>query len=113
MKTYLQIESSRNRRLWITEVFIPLASLATVMVASMPETRQPIVRFAGRAKNSVKKVFKKKESEDDRKVIIRVNAKDRQEALKALEAMAKVVIESGEEDKPINKIVRMKDYRKA
>lgn len=113
MKTYTQIESSRNTRLWITEVFIPLATLATAMIASMPETREPIVRFAGRAKDSVKKVFKKKESDDDRKVIIRMNAENRQEALKALEAMAKVVIESGEEDQPVKKIVRIRDYRKA
>lgn len=113
MKTYKQLESSRNTRLWITQVFIPVAGLATSILVSVPETRQAIGRSAVRVKDSIKKVFIKKESESDKKVVIRINAENRQEALKALEAMAKVVIETKEDNEPINKVVRLKDHRKA
>lgn len=113
MKTYKEIESSRNTRLWLTEVFMPVAAIATSVYISVPEARQTVKRSAVRAKESVKKIFTKKESVSDKTVIVRINAKNRQEALKALETMAKVVIEGKEEDKPINKIVRIKDYRKA
>lgn len=34
-KTYKQIEASRNRRLWITSVFMPTATMATGLFTAL------------------------------------------------------------------------------
>lgn len=106
--TYKDIENSRNKRLWVTQVMIPVATLATTVIIAIPEARETLVKKTVQAKNSIKKTFSKKESKNNDEIIISINAKDRQEALKALEALAKEVMESDNADAPINKKVRVK-----
>ena len=56
--TYKQIEASREVRLWIKEVIVPVAGFATTLML-FPETREPIVQGARNVKNSIKNKFKK------------------------------------------------------
>ena len=115
MKSYKEIENSRNKRLWVTQVIIPVATLATSVMVTVPEARNAIVNKTVQAKDFIKDKFSKKESkqEEPEVVVISINAKNRQEALKALEALAKEVMESDNADEPINKKVRAKTAGKA
>lgn len=38
-KTYLQVEASRNRRLWITSVVMPIVTTGTMLYAGSPDVR--------------------------------------------------------------------------
>lgn len=112
--TYKEIENSRNKRLWVTQVIIPVATLATSVVVAVPEARKAIVDKTVQVKDSIKEKFSKKESkQEEPKVIISINAENRQEALKALEALAREVMESDNANEPINKKVRAKTAGKA
>ena len=112
--TYKEIENSRNKRLWVTQVIIPVATLATSVVVAVPEARNAIVDKTVQVKDSIKEKFSKKESkQEEPKVIISINAENRQEALKALEALAREVMESDNANEPINKKVRAKTAGKA
>ena len=112
--TYKDIENSRNKRLWVTQVIIPVASLATSVVVAVPEARTAIVNKTVQVKDSIKEKFSKKESkQEEPEVIISIHAENRQEALKALEALAREVMENTDADKPINKKVRAKTSGKA
>ena len=112
--TYKDIENSRNKRLWVTQVIIPVATLATSVVVAVPEARTAIVNKTVQVKDSIKEKFSKKESkQEEPQVVISINAKNRQEALKALEALAREVMESDNADEPINKKVRAKASGKA
>ena len=112
--TYKDIENSRNKRLWVTQVIIPVATLATSVVVAVPEARTAIVNKTVQVKDSIKEKFSKKESkQEEPKVIISINAKNRQEALKALEALAREVMENTDANEPINKKVRAKASGKA
>lgn len=53
--TYKQIEASRERRLWLGQIIIPVV---TVLVA-IPEVRQAVSTKAKDVKQFVKKKFKK------------------------------------------------------
>lgn len=55
-KTYKQIEASRNRRLWITQVILPVAGFV-VTVASNDNLRTSIVTQFGKVKNKLKDKF--------------------------------------------------------
>ena len=113
--TYKEIENSRNKRLWVTQVIMPVATLATSVIVAVPEARTAIVNKTVQVKDSIKEKFSKKESkqEEPEVVVISINAKNRQEALKALEALAREVMESDNADEPINKKVRSKTAGKA
>lgn len=111
--TYKDIEASRNTRLWLTQVMVPVATLATSTIIAIPEARTAICKGAARIKESVKNTFTKKESRTENRTVIRIDAKNRQEALSALEALAKEVIESDNYFQPIKKKVQVKDSRKA
>lgn len=114
MKSYKEIENSRNKRLWVTQVIIPVATLATSVMVTVPEARNAIVNKTVQAKDFIKDKFSKKESkQEEPKVIISINAENRQEALKALEALAREVMESDNTNEPINKKVRAKASGKA
>lgn len=56
MSDYLRFERSRNARLWITEVVIPLVGIA-VVVASNPASREFVTNAGNKLKNKIKKVF--------------------------------------------------------
>ena len=112
--TYKDIENSRNKRLWVTQVIIPVATLATSVVVAVPEARKAIVGKTVHVKDSIKEKFSKKESkQEEPEVIISIHAENRQEALKALEALAREVMENTDADKPVNKKVRAKTAGKA
>ena len=112
--TYKEIENSRNKRLWVTQVIIPVATLATSVVVAVPEARKAIVDKTVQVKDSIKEKFSKKESEKQTpNVIISINAKDRKEALGALEILTREVMENYKEDEPIVKKVQAKTNGKA
>lgn len=112
--TYKEIENSRNKRLWVTQVIMPVATLATSVVIAVPEARKAIVDKTVQVKDSIKEKFSKKESkQEEPKVIISINAENRKEALKALEALAREVMENTDANEPINKKVRAKTSGKA
>lgn len=56
--TYKQIEASRELRLWIGQVIVPV-TLAVMAIS--PEARQAVVNKATSVKNSIKNTFKKKD----------------------------------------------------
>ena len=58
MKSYKQIEASRNRRLWITQVGLPIAGLI-VTVASNDNLRESIVVKYNQVKDGIKEKFAK------------------------------------------------------
>jgi hypothetical protein len=111
--TYKDIEASRNTRLWITQVIVPVATLATSTIIAVPEARKAICKGAKHVKESIKKTFTKKESKTENRTVISIDANNRQEALAALEALAKEVFESANYFKPIKKKVQFRDSRKA
>ena len=76
--TYKEIENSRNKRLWVTQVIMPVATLATSVVIAVPEARKAIVDKTVQVKDSIKEKFSKKESkQEEPKVIISINAEYR------------------------------------
>ena len=55
--TYKQIETSRELRLWISQVIVPIATVAgTAMM--IPEVREKVVSKAKSVKTAIKKKFK-------------------------------------------------------
>ena len=56
--TYRQIEASREARLWIAQVIIPVVTAAGVAM-SIPEVRQKVAEKANNIKTSIKNKFKK------------------------------------------------------
>ena len=57
--TYRQIESSREARLWITQVIVPMLGMATALAATVPEFREAVVTKTQEIKSKVKKKFHK------------------------------------------------------
>lgn len=110
MKNYREIEASRNTRLWVTQVVLPVATLATSVMVLAPEIREATAKSLGKAKDSVKNVFTKKEKEakSEPRNIIRIDAQNREEALIALEIMAKELLENDKSSGPICKSIRSK-----
>lgn len=110
MKSYREIEASRNTRLWVTQVIIPVATLATSVMVAVPEIRKATVKSLGKAKDSVKNALTKKdkESKSEPRNIIRIDAQSREEALIALEIMAKELLETDKSSGPVRKTIRSK-----
>lgn len=54
--TYKQIEASREARLWISSVIIPVVGC----IAMIPEARQAVADKARKLKDSIKTKFAKK-----------------------------------------------------
>lgn len=52
--TYRQIETSREVRLWITQVIVPTLAMATATVAMVPELREAAVTKFNEVKNKIK-----------------------------------------------------------
>ena len=60
-KTYKQIEASRNTRLWVTNVILPVASLGTMVFTTMYNNNLEFRYNVNSAVNNVKNFFHKKE----------------------------------------------------
>lgn len=58
-KSWKQIESSRNTRLWITSVIIPIGMMAGTIYASSEEVRNSVNRGV---KNTFKKIKNTKQN---------------------------------------------------
>lgn len=56
--TYKQIEASREARLWISQVIVPVVGTAA-MILTVPEARHTVVTKANDVKESIKRRFKK------------------------------------------------------
>lgn len=54
--TYKHIEASREARLWLTQIVLPIATV----VALVPEARNVVVTTVKKAKNNIKTKFSKK-----------------------------------------------------
>ena len=110
MKNYREIEASRNTRLWATQVIMPIATLATSVIVAVPEVREATIKSLGKAKDSIKNVLtkKEKESKSEPRNIIRIDAQSREEALIALEIMAKELLENDTSFGPVRKTIRAK-----
>ena len=52
--TWKQIEASREARLWITQVIVPVLGMTTALVVAVPEAREAAVTKFGEAKNWIK-----------------------------------------------------------
>lgn len=52
--TYRQIEASREVRLWVTQVVIPVFGMGAALVATVPECREAVVGKAKDIKNKIK-----------------------------------------------------------
>lgn len=63
-RTYKQIEASRNTRLWMTNVFLPTATLLTTIAVTVyngsPEVRYAVNNKIWEVKNWFNDKFKKK-----------------------------------------------------
>ena len=51
--TYKQIETSREIRLWITQVILPAVGIGTVLVTTVPEFREAVVTKAKNVKDKI------------------------------------------------------------
>lgn len=54
--TYKQIEASREARLWLSQIVIPIVGI----VLMVPEARETAVTYAKKAKRNIETKFKKK-----------------------------------------------------
>lgn len=52
--TYKQIETSREIRLWITQVIVPALAVTTAVVTMVPELREAAATKFNKAKNKIK-----------------------------------------------------------
>lgn len=57
--TYKQIETSREVRLWITQVIVPAVVTVTTVVATVPEVREAVVTKFEELKRKVRFKLKK------------------------------------------------------
>jgi hypothetical protein len=57
--TWKQIEISREIRLWITQIAVPVVAAATAVVVAVPEVREKVATKFEEAKNSFKCKFHK------------------------------------------------------
>lgn len=105
--TYRDIEASRNVRLWLTQVALPVATLTVTALTALPDTRRALGQKAVQIKDSIKNTFKRK-SKSETKIVLKLDAKNRDEALSALEVMAKEIFENTQNNVPIKKSVQVK-----
>lgn len=57
--TYKQIEATREVRLWIGQIIVPAATLATTILATNPELRNAAANKVKGVKDSIKGKFSK------------------------------------------------------
>ena len=51
--TWKQVETSREIRLWITQVIVPVLGIGAAYVAAVPEAREKVVAKFAEAKNRI------------------------------------------------------------
>ena len=54
--TYKHIEASREARLWLTQIVLPIVTVVTLV----PEARNAVITTAKKAKNNIESKFSKK-----------------------------------------------------
>ena len=86
--TYKNIEASRNIRLWITDVVLPIGTLLTTTLIALPDTRRAMVKGLRTIGNKTKRIFRK----GSKRLVITVDAENQEEALYALESMRRELI---------------------
>lgn len=59
--TYKQIEASREVRLWITQIAVPIVTTTIAAGVAIPEVRQAVVKKCKKIGNSISKKMKKEE----------------------------------------------------
>lgn len=59
MKTWRQIEASRERRLWITQVILPIVGFVTTVAMVKPDIVEKAKEKASEFKGKIKAQFKK------------------------------------------------------
>ena len=52
--TWKQIETSREARLWITQVIVPVLGIGAAYIAAVPEAREKIAAKIAETKNRIK-----------------------------------------------------------
>lgn len=57
--TYKQIEASREARLWITQVIVPMLGMVTATVVMVPEIREAAATKIENVKSRIKYKLKK------------------------------------------------------
>ena len=57
--TYKQIETSREMRLWISQVIVPAVTTAAAVLYMNPELRHKLADKANELKETIKTKFKK------------------------------------------------------
>ena len=57
--TYKQIETSRELRLWISQVIVPAVTTAAAVLYMNPELRNKLVDKAKELKNNIETKFKR------------------------------------------------------
>lgn len=57
--TWKQIEASREVRLWVTQIIVPVLGMATAVVVAVPEAREAAVAKFAETKNWLKYKFRK------------------------------------------------------
>ena len=59
--TYKQIEATREVRLWITQIVVPIATTVIAASIAVPEVRQAVAAKCKSVKKSINKKLKRKE----------------------------------------------------
>lgn len=57
--TWKQIETSREVRLWVTQIIVPVLGVATAVMVAVPEARKVAVEKFTETKNWIKCKFHK------------------------------------------------------
>ena len=52
--TWKQVETSREIRLWITQVIVPVLGIGAAYVAAVPEAREKVAAKFAETKNRIK-----------------------------------------------------------
>ena len=61
---WLRVERSRNARLWVTEVIMPILYLTTAVLIVSPKARETVVNTGKKVKTKYQSIFKKEETTD-------------------------------------------------
>lgn len=66
--TYKQIEASREVRLWITQIAVPITTTVIAAGIAVPEVRQAVVDKCKKVGNSITKRMKRKEKKEIKEI---------------------------------------------
>lgn len=66
--TYKQIEATREVRLWITQIAVPIVTVAIASGIAIPEVRQAVTTQCSKIGKAISNKLKKKEKKEKEKV---------------------------------------------